>query len=105
MGQGGDWRRSVEHDKEMAGLLQATVLLRYVPVREPATTAHRTSRLAGLSAIVALLHALEDVQVGHPQRSNTKHDLCGSIRAVRDDTTVVDPSSSCSGPVICVANI
>jgi len=43
---------------------QATVLLRYVPVREPATTAHRTSRLAGLGAIVALLHALEDVQVG-----------------------------------------
>ena len=63
MGQGGDWRRSVEHDKEMAGLLQATVLLRYVPVREPATTAHRTSRLAGLGAIVALLHTLEDVQV------------------------------------------
>jgi hypothetical protein len=43
--------------------MQSTVLLQFVPVREPATTAHRTARLGGLAAIIALLHALEDVKV------------------------------------------
>ena len=44
-------------------LAQSMVLLQFVPVREPATTAHRTARLGGLAAIIALLHALEDVEV------------------------------------------
>ena len=41
---------------------QATVILRLVPVKEPATTAHRNARLAGVNAIIALLRQIEEVQ-------------------------------------------
>ena len=38
------------------------MLLRLEPIEEPAATAHRNKRLAGLASIISLMHQMEEIQ-------------------------------------------